>query len=123
MVSDAEKFRSEDEAQRACIEARNKLENYAFSVKSAVRDCEDKMTSEDKDKANREVDEALKWLDTNQLAEKEEFEHKLEQLQKACSPIMAKLHGGQQQQQQQQQGAAHSHASGGQGGPTIEEMD
>ena len=123
MVSDAEKFRAEDEAQRACIEARNKLENYAFSVKSAVRDCEDKMTGEDNDKVNREVDEALKWLDTNQLAEKEEFEHKLEQLQKACSPIMAKLHGGQQQQQQQQQGAAHSHASGGQGGPTIEEMN
>ena len=117
MVADAEKYKAEDEAQRVCIEARNKLENYAFSVKGAARDCEDKMTGEDKTKVNQEVDEALKWLDSNQLAEKDEYEDKLQQLQKVCSPIMAKLHGGHGNQQ----GGAE--ASGTGSGPTIEEMD
>ena len=36
MVTDAEKFKAEDDAQRARIDARNKLENYAFSLKGAV---------------------------------------------------------------------------------------
>ena len=96
MVADAEKFKADDDAQRACVEARNKLENYAFNLKSSVRDCEDKMASEDKAKVTHEVEEVLKWLETNQLAEREEYEDKLDQLQKVCSPIMAKLHGASQ---------------------------
>ena len=115
MVADAEKFKAEDDAQRARIDARNKLENYAFSLKSAVRDCEDKLGNEDKAKVNQEVDKALNWLDSNQLAEKEECEDKYQQLQKICSPIMAKLHGASQQAQGGQ--------SGGNGGPTVEEVD
>ena len=91
MVADAEKFKAEDDAQRARIDARNKLENYAVSLKSAVRDCEDKLGNEDKAKVNQEVDKALNWLDSNQLAEKEECEDKYQQLQKICSPIMANL--------------------------------
>ncbi len=29
-----------------------------------------------------------------QLAEKEEFEHKLKEVEKICSPVMTKLYGG-----------------------------
>lgn len=54
--------------------------------------------------------EVLSWLDSNQLAEKDEFEDKLKQLQRDCSPIMTKLHQG---------GAA----GGGAKGPTVEEVD
>ena len=72
-------------------------------------------TYEDKTKVNQEVDEVLRWLDSNQLAEKEEYEDKYQQLQKACTPIMAKLHGANQQGSQ---GGA-----GGSRGPTVEEVD
>ena len=78
MVSDAEKYKEEDEAQRARVEARNKLENYAFSVQGAVRDAEDKLSSEDKETVRAEISKVLDWVESNQLAEKEEFEHKLE---------------------------------------------
>ena len=118
MLADAEKFKSEDEAQRACVDARNRLENYAFSVKSAVRDCEDKLGEEDKARVNKEVDEALRWLDSNQLAEKEEYEHRFEELQKVCSPVMSKLHSASQQGGQSSGGMGQGH-----GGPTVEEMD
>ena len=64
---------------------------------------------------NQEVDEALRWLDSNQLAEKEEYEDKYQQLQKVCTPIMAKLHGASQQGNQS--------GAGGSGGPTVEEVD
>lgn len=51
----------------------------------------------------------LSWLDGNQLAEKDEFEDKLKELQRECSPVMMKLHQGG--------------AQGGKAGPTVEEVD
>ncbi len=111
MLAEAEKFKEEDKAQKATTEARNKLENYVFSVKNAARDCGDKMSWEDREKVNEEeVDRVLKWLESNQLAEREEFEHMLEEVQKSCSPLMAKLH---------EQGQKNGSSSG----PTVEEVN
>lgn len=115
MVSDAEKFKEEDVAQRQRIEARNKLENYAFSVQSTVRDAEEKLSSEDKEQVRAETSKVLDWVETNQLAEEAEFEHKMEELQKVCSPIMTKLHTGKGNVG----GGANDHSNG----PTVEEMD
>ena len=116
MVNDAEKYKEEDERQREKVAARNKLENYIFSVKQAANDSGDKLESSDKDTVNSICDESLKWLDNNTLADKEEFEHKLEEIQKKCSPIMVKLHGGQQGPSM---GSTGSNGSG----PTVEEVD
>ena len=40
------------------------------------------------------MDEAISWLDTNQLAEIEELEHKLKELEGVCSPIISKMYQG-----------------------------
>jgi len=42
MVNEAEEYKVEDEAQRARLEVRNKLENYAFGVQNAGAECEEK---------------------------------------------------------------------------------
>lgn len=34
----------------------------------------------------------IKWLDGNQLAEKEEFEHKQKEIEGVCNPIITKLY-------------------------------
>ena len=114
MVNEAEKYKAEDDKQREKITSRNKLESYVFSVKQAVGDAGDKLTDSDKDKVNKECEETVKWLDNNTLADKDEYEHKLDELQKTCSPLMMKLH-----QQGTQSG---SNASSGRG-PTVEEVD
>ena len=115
MVKEAEQFKAEDDAQKERIAARNKLENYAFSVQSAVRDHGDKLQREDKERVEREIKEVLNWLESNGLADKEEFEYKLEELQKICSPLMAQLHG---------KGSSGATTDGGTyAGPTVEEMD
>ena len=117
MVNEAEQYKEEDQKQKEKIEARNNLENYVFSVKQATREADDKLSSEDKDKATQLCDECMKWFDNNALAEKDEIEHKMEELQKQCSPIMTKLHGSANQGQgHPQQGSAGQ-------GPTVEEMD
>ena len=69
-------------------------------------------------KTEREKRGWIDWLagqDNNALAEVEEYEFKLKEVQKVCSPIMAKLH-------QNGSSGNSGHASSGQG-PTVEEMD
>lgn len=113
MVADAKKYKEEDERQRETIDARNSLENYAFSVKHAVEDsnAESKLCSAEIDMAKRKAIEVIDWLDRNSLAEKEEYQEKEQDMQRVCSPIMSKLHG-----QQQQTGSSSN-------GATIEEID
>lgn len=77
MVQEAEKYKAEDESQKKKIDARNGLENYAFGVKNSINEpnLKDKISSDDKKTLEAAVQKALNWLDNNQLAEAEEFEH------------------------------------------------
>lgn len=128
MVSEAEKYKEEDERQRQKIAARNQLEGYIFQLKQAIQDCGDKLSSSDKSTIEDRCSECLRWLDNNTLAEKEEYEEKQKELTRICSPIMSKLYGGNQNNQYG--GAATGGGSCGQQaggfsgqGPTIEEVD
>jgi hypothetical protein len=53
-----------------------------------------KLDSADKEKIEKEVEGAISWLDQNQLAEKDELEHKLKELEGTCSPIISKMYQG-----------------------------
>ena len=118
MVSEAEKFKEEDDKQRQTVEARNKLESYVFSVRQAVGDAGDKLSSQDKDAASKACEDVLSWLDSNSLADKDEYDHKLHELQKLCSPLMTKLHsaGGNSSSSSSQHNSTGC-------GPTVEEVD
>ncbi|XP_014256536.1 major heat shock 70 kDa protein Ab-like [Cimex lectularius] len=96
MVNDAEKYKAEDEKQQERITSRNQLESYVFGVKQAIDECGDKLSESDKNTVKSKCQEAVNWLDNNTLAEKEEYQHKLSELQKECMPFMTKLHGKHQ---------------------------
>ncbi|KAJ8930073.1 hypothetical protein NQ314_017180 [Rhamnusium bicolor] len=130
MVSEAEQYKEEDDRQRQRVGARNQLEAYIFQLKQAVQDCGDKLSSEDKSTVERECESCLQWLDTNSLAEKEEYEDKQKGLTSICSPIMSKLYGGggvpgASGMPRNNFGQQTGGNPGGQqsGGPTIEEVD
>lgn len=99
------RYRNEDEKQKDRVTARNQLESYTFSVKQAAEDAGNKLTEADKNSVIEKAKTILTWLETNTLAEKEEFEEKLKEIQRECTPIMTKLH-----------------QAGGKG-PTVEEVD
>lgn len=74
----------------------------------------------------------IHWLDSNQTAEKEEFEYQQKELEKVCMPIIKKLYeaGGAPAGDMPGgmpggfPGGAPGGESGGAGqGPTIEEVD
>ncbi|WIA16291.1 hypothetical protein OEZ85_012994 [Tetradesmus obliquus] len=96
MVQEAEKYKSEDEQQAKKIESKNGLENYAYSMRNTIRDDKvaEKLPADDKAKIEHAVDEVLKWLEANQLAEVEEFEDKQKELEGICNPIITRMYQG-----------------------------
>ncbi|CAA0209735.1 unnamed protein product [Arabidopsis thaliana] len=124
MVQDAEKYKAEDEQVKKKVEAKNSLENYAYNMRNTIKDEKlvQKLTQEDKQKIEKAIDETIEWIEGNQLAEVDEFEYKLKELEGICNPIISKMYQG---------GAAAGgmptdgdfSSSGAAGGPKIEEVD
>jgi len=122
MVAEAEKYAAEDEAMKEKVEAKNALENYAYSMRNSINDekLKDKIDPADKEAIEAAISAATAWLDENQCAEKDEYEAKQRDLEAVCNPIMQKLYQGMQGGGG---GAASEEDSGGSGGPTIDEVD
>merc|ERR1712048_1528177 len=76
------------------IEAKNGLENYCFTMRNTLQEekFKDKFEGDDKDKIEKAVQDALDWLDKNQLAEKDEFEAKQKELEAVVNPIIMKVY-------------------------------
>merc|ERR1712173_569392 len=143
MVSDADKFKADDEKQKERIAAKNGLESYCFNMKSTLDDenLKEKISEDEKRTMSSKCDEALKWLDRNHLGEVEEFQDKQKEVEAVCNPIISKLY----QQQGGAPGGMHNGMPSGMpngmpngvpngmpngmpngttnGGPTIEEVD
>jgi len=99
MVAEAEKFAEEDKVLKERVEAKNALENYAYSLKNQLKDEKQqlgKIDEDDKTVVSEAVQEALSWLDSNQSASTEEFEEQRKKLEEAVRPIIAKYGGGSQ---------------------------
>merc|ERR1711972_271706 len=47
---------------------------------------------EDRTKILDTCNETIKWLDMNQLGEKEEYEHKQKEIEQVCNPIITKMY-------------------------------
>jgi len=136
MVNEAEKYRNEDEQQKERISAKNALESYCFNMKSTVEDdkMKDKISESEKSQILDKCNETVKWLDANQLAEKEEYEHKQKEVEAICNPIITKLYqgaggapggmpGGMPGGFPGAPGAGGAAPGAGGAGPTIEEVD
>merc|ERR1719386_335870 len=74
MLSEAEKYKEEDEAEAARIGAKNGLESYAYSLKNTISDpkVEEKLPADDKEKLTAKINETVEWIDSNTTATKEE---------------------------------------------------
>merc|ERR1712060_69351 len=78
-----------------------------------------------KEKIEKAVQDALDWLDKNQLAEKDEFEAKQKEIEGIVNPIMMKVYqaaGGGGMPEGGMPGGGMP-GGGGAGGPTVEEVD
>jgi len=131
MLAEAEKYKAEDEAVKERVGAKNSLESYAYSLRSTLQDekVSSQISATDKTTLETAIDEAIKWLDNNHEASKEEYEHHRKTLEGVANPIMTKLYQGAGGMPGGMPGAA---APGGfpdaadasaHSGPTVEEVD
>nr|AGQ50301.1 heat shock cognate 70 [Leguminivora glycinivorella] len=115
MVNEAERYRSEDDKQKETIQAKNALESYCFNMKSTMEKetiqaknalesycfnmkstMEDeklkgKLADSDKQTILDKCNDTIKWLDSTQLADKEEYEHKQKELEGVCNPTIEEV--------------------------------
>ncbi|KAL1201398.1 Heat shock 70 kDa protein 5 [Cardamine amara subsp. amara] len=125
MVQDAEKYKAEDEQVKKKVEAKNSLENYAYNMRNTLKDekLAQKLDQEDKQKIEKAIDETIEWIEGNQLAEVDEFEYRLKELEGICSPIISKMYQGGAGSGSPIGGMPTDGGSSGAGGPKIEEVD
>lgn len=98
MIVEAERYADEDKATKERIEARNGLENYAFSLKNQVADesaLGGKIDEDDKETLLEAIKETSEWLEENaSTATQEDFEEQKEKLSNVAYPITSKLYSG-----------------------------
>ncbi|KAM7296685.1 heat shock protein 68-like [Ixodes scapularis] len=82
-----EMFKRVDELQRERVTARNGLESYVYLVKQAAEEAGDRLTPSGKQSVLDKCKDTISWIDSNTLAEKEECEHRLTELEQFCSLI------------------------------------
>ncbi|CAD5124216.1 unnamed protein product [Dimorphilus gyrociliatus] len=113
MIDDAERFKDEDENHRKRVSSKNTLESYAYNMKQTMSDkkIQDKISPQERDQVTEKCNYVIEWLDNNQTAEKEEFDHQMKELESFCKPIITRIY----------QGAETNNNEGN--GPNIEELD
>jgi L1 cell adhesion molecule like protein len=96
LVAEAERYKAEDDSNRARVDAKNSLENYAYQMRNTMNEekMADKVPADDKAKIDAAISDTTSWLDANQNAEKEEFEAKQKELEAIVTPILQALGGG-----------------------------
>ncbi|MDP2439213.1 MAG: Hsp70 family protein, partial [archaeon] len=94
MIKEAEEAAEEDKAARDRVQARNSLENYAYSVRNTIND-EDKaqvLDAADRKTIENAVTAATEWIESNMDASKDEYDEQYKVLEKIVQPIFTKLY-------------------------------
>jgi len=92
MIKEAEKYKEEDNKERERVLSRNNLRSFAFSLKSSLEEDESlksKMLEFEREEICTKCDEALKWLEKNDLADKLEYEQMQLELEEFSRPALA----------------------------------
>jgi endoplasmic reticulum chaperone BiP len=97
MVNDAEKFADEDKKVKEKVDARHDLEGYLYGLKNQVGDKEKlggKLSEDEKTKITETVEEKIKWLESNQDADTDDFKAQKKEVEEIVHPIVSKLYEG-----------------------------
>ncbi|KAF3784767.1 Heat shock cognate protein 2 [Nymphaea thermarum] len=94
MVEDARRYKSLDDEHREKAQARNALNEYAYNVRDALREryvrC--KLTTADRKKVTKAVEQVMQWLERAELAGTDEFVNEKKKLESVWNPIITKIY-------------------------------
>ena len=100
MVREAEEMKDEDEKLKKKVEAKNNLEHFIFTIKSALEEKEkigDKLSEEEIETLETTAKDAQEWYDNEtEEADAEEIETKMKDIKEVAEPLLKKLGGGEE---------------------------
>jgi L1 cell adhesion molecule like protein len=111
MVKAAERFKEEDDRNRARVEAKNELETYTYNLRNTLQNGGNEATKQAWSEVEPWIEETLTWLENNDNASTEEYKAKLKELEQKTSPVMQKMY------------SASSGNSENKSEPVIDEVD
>ena len=94
MVSEAEKYKEDDEKAKKVVDKKNNLESYIFQIKNSLNEpaLKDKIQEEDKTAINEVLSDVESKMETNLSAGVETLEGWENQIKEIVDPIMKKLY-------------------------------
>ncbi|TKY64891.1 Heat shock cognate 70 kDa protein [Spatholobus suberectus] len=97
MISEAEKYKVEDEMYRKKVEARHALEKHAYNMRDATdhKDISLKLSPEDKEKINDAIDCTFQWLEVNEDAKLEDIDNMRNGLSSVFDSVIVKMIKGE----------------------------
>lgn len=108
MIKNAEKYAKEDKLLKERVDAKNNLEQYAYTSKQTFDEYKgDKLTETEKETVINECNHCLQWLEQNGSASIDEYEIQKNKLQEIITPIANKLYDTSQSTP----------------GPTVDDLD
>merc|ERR1719454_2596195 len=99
MIKDAETYADEDKKVKERVDAKNAMDGYLHSMKSATegsgenKGLSEKMEEEEKEKIMDALKDGQSWLDSNPEADAEEIKEKHKEIEGICAPIISKYYG------------------------------
>merc|ERR1712050_601631 len=99
MIKEAEQFADEDKKVKERVDAKNTMDGYMHSMRSATegsrenKGLSEKMDSDEKEKILDALKDGQSWLDSNPEADAEEIKEKQKEVEGICAPIVSKYYG------------------------------
>src|SRR5699024_5039316 len=103
MVQEAEENAEEDKKRRESVDLRNEADQLVFTTDKTLKDLGDKVSDEEKEKAEAAKEELKKALESD---DQDEIKSKKEALEEQVQQLSTKLYEQMQQDAQAQEGAA-----------------
>lgn len=117
MIKNAEKYAAEDEKLKSIVEAKNKLENYCYQVKTSVSDLKDKISTVEKASVEDKLSEVLNWIESRGTnGNLPEYESKQQEIESIWNPISKKAYENVSDKGEGVRASSNS-------GPNVEEVD
>src|SRR5699024_10552478 len=101
MIKDAEENAEADKKRREEIDLRNEADQLIFTTDKTIKDLEDKVSDDEKNKAEEAKEALQKALESDDI---EAIKEKKEKLEEQVQQLSVKLYEQMQQEQQAQQG-------------------
>ena len=91
MISDAEKYKEEDNINAKNIESKNNLENYIYGIRTTIEK-ENNFSEEEKSQLTNIINETENWLIENNNSNAEIYDNKKKEIETIYNPIIEKTY-------------------------------